>query len=340
MISGRDLTVFRKTTAIAITAWALCSCAHTSSDDSGNSAAVPFVIEATIDRDQTHHLRVYPVPGRERLFAPDLADDRWRSVYKTLNRLLKEPLPDLASPDVNPLFGYFSFRVHPHTLIPRYHHNGIDIFRRRGTDVRVVFPGVAERFSDNLGGNWIRVAHEITTTDGYQLFSHYLHLDEIAAGVVDGEIVHAGEVVGRLGATGIMQGFTPHVHLELRLKSRDTEEACALDPSLIFFQETVEAAFWESPQEATRSYRNLTSELEGGSVPEELADLINALPQSERRFLDLYVERWQHLAHAGSLDHRILLKKLDRQVLVSEQLKVEALDLRVNEGRPARHDPR
>ncbi|MFQ5459648.1 MAG: peptidoglycan DD-metalloendopeptidase family protein, partial [Anaerolineae bacterium] len=59
-----------------------------------------------------------------------------------------------------------------------------------------------------------------------RLFSLYGHLRQVT--VATGQRVHAGDEVGRVGATGIALG--PHLHLEVRTSPHDYESA--LNPEL------------------------------------------------------------------------------------------------------------
>jgi murein DD-endopeptidase MepM/ murein hydrolase activator NlpD len=62
------------------------------------------------------------------------------------------------------------------------------------------------------GGRTVRVRH----TSGYE--SEYLHLSAIADGVRSGARVGQGELVGRVGQTGLATG--PHLHYGLRRDGR------------------------------------------------------------------------------------------------------------------------
>lgn len=89
---------------------------------------------------------------------------------------------------------------------PRSPHRGIDLRGRMGEPVRVIAPGrvalAAEHF---FGGNSVYVDH------GQGLVSMYCHLSEID--VAEGDVVGAGDVIGKVGMTGRVTG--PHLHFGL-----------------------------------------------------------------------------------------------------------------------------
>lgn len=88
-------------------------------------------------------------------------------------------------------------------------HNGVDYAAPAGAPVVSVGSGVVTFAGWTAGGGrTVRVRH----ASGYE--SEYLHLSSIAAGVRGGMRVGQGELVGRVGATGLATG--PHLHYGLR----------------------------------------------------------------------------------------------------------------------------
>jgi hypothetical protein len=95
----------------------------------------------------------------------------------------------------------FEGHCHPHF------HTGIDIAGSLGTPVRAIAAGqvtVAGRVSD--GAVVVEIEHR---PDVLSLYGHLL--PELAVRV--GELVVAGQVIGRIGLTGITTG--PHLHFEI-----------------------------------------------------------------------------------------------------------------------------
>jgi murein DD-endopeptidase MepM/ murein hydrolase activator NlpD len=90
----------------------------------------------------------------------------------------------------------------------RARHNGIDIPGPIGTPVYATADGTVGR-AQRLGGygNYIEIDH------GTQIQTRYGHLSAI--GVVSGQRVHRGDLIGYVGSTGRSTG--PHLHYEVRI---------------------------------------------------------------------------------------------------------------------------
>ena len=87
------------------------------------------------------------------------------------------------------------------------HHTGVDLGAAVGTSVRSVGEGTVVR-SGWDGAYGIDVLMKLD--DGkYALYGHLSHTEVFA-----GETVHAGQEIGRSGATGHVTG--PHLHFEVR----------------------------------------------------------------------------------------------------------------------------
>ncbi|MFC2117491.1 peptidoglycan DD-metalloendopeptidase family protein [Bacteroidota bacterium] len=100
--------------------------------------------------------------------------------------------------------GYSNSRYHPILKIYRPHH-GIDYVAQRGTPVYSVGDGTVIQMSyqNNGGGRYIKIKHNsiYSTT--------YMHLDSYASGIKTGIRVVQGQMVGRVGSTGLATG--PHL---------------------------------------------------------------------------------------------------------------------------------
>ncbi len=99
-------------------------------------------------------------------------------------------------------------------------HNAIDIRAPIGTPVLAIANGVVVRTveSDTTGSKYIVIRHDGVPLNGktQNLYSGYLHLSEIT--VQEWTKVRKGDMIGRVGMTGI--ATTPHLHIQL-----DTETA-------------------------------------------------------------------------------------------------------------------
>ncbi|MEW6321743.1 MAG: M23 family metallopeptidase [Acidobacteriota bacterium] len=143
-------------------------------------------------------IRFTPPGGR-----PGYYDEQGRSIRRFF---LKSPLkfePRITS-------RYSRARRHPVLNITRAH-NGVDYSAPHGAPVVAVSAGVVTQAGWTAGGgNTVRVRH----ASGYE--SEYLHLSSIA--VRRGARVGQGDLVGRVGATGLVTGT--HLHYGLRRNGR------------------------------------------------------------------------------------------------------------------------
>ncbi len=110
----------------------------------------------------------------------------------------------------NRISSYFGRRKSPTAGASSYH-NGIDILANQGTNVCSIQKGkvIFASFSSS-GGYMVKIQHE------NNLVSSYCHLDEVLF-VKKGQIIEAGEVLGKVGpkylSNGKLNGATTGVHL-------------------------------------------------------------------------------------------------------------------------------
>jgi len=111
----------------------------------------------------------------------------------------------LTMPTTGTLTSPYGERVHPKDRVLRMHH-GIDIAAPAGTDIYAATGGKIVRAGVNGGyGNFIELS------DG-TIITRYGHLKSI--GVRTGDTVAQGQVIGKMGSTGISTG--PHLHFEVQ----------------------------------------------------------------------------------------------------------------------------
>ena len=87
------------------------------------------------------------------------------------------------------------------------HHQGVDIFAKRGTKVRSNTPGLVVRVADfGIGGKHVWVLGPAGERH------YYAHLDDWAPGLARGTRVDVGTPLGSVGNTGNAKGTPPHLH--------------------------------------------------------------------------------------------------------------------------------
>jgi hypothetical protein len=105
-------------------------------------------------------------------------------------------------------------------------HHGVEFVNPIGTPVLAVAPGTVVVAGDDaqrsIGARpdyygLLVILQLDLTLDGEPLYVVYGHLSEIT--VQEGQHVETGDIVGRVGMTGIAEG--PHVHFEVRLGAND-----------------------------------------------------------------------------------------------------------------------
>ena len=119
---------------------------------------------------------------------------------------------------------------------PRNPHNGEDIGAPMGTDVASTNDGIVRITVDHIfSGKGVFVDH------GLGFYSMYFHLSEIV--VKDGDLVTAGQIIGKVGATGRATG--PHLHWGVKLNGARVNPYALLD--LPFKSDTTPAATVATP---------------------------------------------------------------------------------------------
>ena len=99
-------------------------------------------------------------------------------------------------------------------------HNGEDIGAPTGTDVAATNDGIVRLTVDHIfSGKGVFVDH------GLGFYSMYFHLSEVL--VKEGDVVQAGQIVGKVGATGRATG--PHLHWGVKLNGARVNPYALLD---------------------------------------------------------------------------------------------------------------
>ena len=168
-------------------------------------------------------------PGAQMWFHAILrADYDYRGAFEEARRLFEglregswqiipprqEELPGLVRPAMGKVSSGFGMREHP-ILGGEREHKGIDLEAPLGSPILAALPGLVEKVEqDPTYGLKIVLSHE----DDFETL--YAHCQ--AALVKPGEKISAGQVIGRVGDSGLATG--PHLHFELRVRGK------AVDP--------------------------------------------------------------------------------------------------------------
>jgi murein DD-endopeptidase MepM/ murein hydrolase activator NlpD len=91
-------------------------------------------------------------------------------------------------------------------------HGALDIMAPRGTPVLAASAGTVEKlFTSKLGGLTIYIRRP-----GGGWIDYYAHLDHYADGLIEGQQVTRGQVIGAVGFTGDASPDGPHLHYEIK----------------------------------------------------------------------------------------------------------------------------
>ncbi|ANP47649.1 M23 family metallopeptidase [Candidatus Viadribacter manganicus] len=105
-------------------------------------------------------------------------------------------------------------------------HEGIDILAPMGTPVRAAADGHIEKFFDSERGGI--TIYQFDTSERFVY--HYAHLSSRAPGLVEGDVVEQGDVIGYVGMSG--NAPIPHLHFEIQRLTPDRRwwEAESMNP--------------------------------------------------------------------------------------------------------------
>lgn len=142
--------------------------------------------------------------------------------------------------------GFTTGRFHPILKITRAH-QGVDLGAASGTPVRAVADGVVKTAGPHGGhGNFVELDHDGPYGTGYA------HLSAIL--VKKGQTVHQGEVIGRVGSTGLSTG--PHLHYEFTVNGAHVNPMSVKLPMTGTLPEAEKAAFFAVRDEVMPLFAN------------------------------------------------------------------------------------
>ncbi len=127
------------------------------------------------------------------------------------NKTMFKHLPAIKPCDGPYSINGFGMRIHPVLGVWRIH-EGIDILHEDGTPVYAA-GDAAVHFAGTTRSGYGRV---IELDHGYGYSTLYAHLSSVL--VKEGQKVQRGELIGRVGRSGLVSG--PHLHYEVRLNGR------------------------------------------------------------------------------------------------------------------------
>jgi murein DD-endopeptidase MepM/ murein hydrolase activator NlpD len=135
---------------------------------------------------------------------------------------------------ISQTYGCTGFRYNPPRGSCRHFHDGIDVVDAYGTPVRAVAVGVVAFAGwnpwDEGGRAWIVV---VAHPDGYvSRYGHLTPTDRVRAG----ELVHTGQIIGKMGNTGRSTGT--HLHFELLRGGKDVNPLEYLPAGIITIDKT------------------------------------------------------------------------------------------------------
>ena len=139
-------------------------------------------------------------------------DQALTALERNRDRLASTPT---IAPARGPLSSLFSLgRYHPVLHITRPH-KGIDIAARTGEPILAPARGIV-RFAGNKGngyGNMVEIDH------GYGYVTRFAHASRLM--VHTGQEVKRGDLIGLVGATGLVTG--PHLHYEVEIDGKQVD---------------------------------------------------------------------------------------------------------------------
>lgn len=95
-------------------------------------------------------------------------------------------------------------------------HDAIDIMAPTGTPVLAAAPGRLEKMFFSKGGGGITAY--VRSLDGKWCY-YYAHLQDYASGLVEGQPIRRGQLLGHVGFTGNANPAGPHLHFAINRMS-------------------------------------------------------------------------------------------------------------------------
>lgn len=113
-------------------------------------------------------------------------------------------------PENTRIASYYGYRIHPVLKFKKLH-TGLDITASKGTYIRAAASGkvIWSGWRNGGGGNTVIIDH------GGGVSTLYLHIMKGGLLVKEGQIVSVGDVIAKVGSTGLATG--PHLHFSVKV---------------------------------------------------------------------------------------------------------------------------
>lgn len=111
-------------------------------------------------------------------------------------------------------------------------HEAIDIMAPLKTPVFAVDDGILVKLFDSKPGGLTLYQFDASATFAY----YYSHLDGYAAGLVEGQAIKRGDLIGYVGATGNADPLAPHLHFAVFVLGPEKQwwKGTAINPYALF----------------------------------------------------------------------------------------------------------
>jgi len=165
------------------------------------STTSPDTAAAVIERDEYTATAFIP-------------DDYW-PYSRTANTFINNPNSPIQWPFTQgvPIVSGFGPRIAPCDICSTFH-KGLDMMPGAGTPIQAIADGVVTAVNSISGelGIHVKVDHVL---DGQRVSSLYAHMQVGTEAVALGERITVGQLIGRVGNTGL--STAPHLHFEILL---------------------------------------------------------------------------------------------------------------------------
>lgn len=192
-------------------------------------------------------------PSFEEAYVVPHKDEKafWNNMYKILRDVkIYSPVRCDIKKCINPLSGYFGYRVHPVTKESRYFHVGLSLDVPSGHKIYPVLPGVLEYSGYGaVNGYYVLLSHpHIQTEDGYVLHTMYCHLKkplvrfnsyqkmlrEISLGSHPQISIDTQTVLGVASTTGLSRDHHPGLYFQVSFRKFD-QTPIVIDPWRLYY---------------------------------------------------------------------------------------------------------